>query len=141
MHFFFAWEYHALLKMLANHWTVASRFSLDVMFEISRARVLSVMALMKFFSFSLSLLIDQKELSMLVSLILTSIIRETWSEGLRNSGWREYWPNPELLGLMKAKSMIELVSHRLSTNLVGPGLMGDKRSRPRLSARVSRFSV
>jgi len=66
-----------LLKILANHWTIASRFSFDVMFEVSRTRVLLVMALMKFFSFSLSLLIDQKELSMLVSLILTSIIRGT----------------------------------------------------------------
>jgi len=77
MHFFFAWEYYALLKMLANHWTIASRFSLDVMFEVSRVRVLSVIALMKFFFSSLSLLMGQKELSMLVSLILTSIIRGT----------------------------------------------------------------
>ena len=77
MRFFFAWEYHVSLKMLANRWTIASRFSLDMMFEISRARVLSVMALMKFFSFSLSLLMDQKKLSMLVLLILTSIIRGT----------------------------------------------------------------
>ena len=86
MRFFFAWEYYASLKVLASHWTIASRFSLDVMFEVSRMRVLSVMVLMKFFSSSLSLLMDQKELSMLVSLILTSIIRGTWSEGLRNSG-------------------------------------------------------
>ena len=75
MCFFF--EYYASLKILANHWTIASRFSLDMMFEVSRARVLSVMALIKFFSSSLSLLMDQKELSMLVSLILTSIIRGT----------------------------------------------------------------
>ena len=80
-------------------------------------RMLSVMALMKFFS---SLLMDQKELSMLVLLILTSIIRGTWSKGLRSSGWRECCLNPELLGLMKAKSMTELVSCRLSANLVGP---------------------
>ena len=78
---------------------------------------------------------------MLVSLILTSIIRGTWSEGLRNSGWRECWPNPELLGLMKAKSITELVSHGLSANLVGPGLIGGERSRPRLSTKVSRSSV
>ena len=127
--------------MLANCWTIASRFSLDVIFEVSRARVLSVMALIKFFSSSLSLLMDQKELSTLVSLILTSIIRGTWSEGLHSSGWRECCPNLELLGLMKAKSMTELVSHGLSANLVRPGLMGGKRSRPRLSAQVSRSSV
>ena len=83
-------------------------------------RMLSVMALMKFFSSLLSLLMDQKELSMLVLLILTSIIRGTWSKGLRSSGWRECCLNPELLGLMKAKSMTELVSCRLSANLVGP---------------------
>ena len=77
MHFFFAWEYYASLKILANHWTTASRFSFDVMFEVSRAIVPLVMALVKFFSSSLSLLMDQKELSMLVSLILTSIIRGT----------------------------------------------------------------
>ena len=127
--------------MLANRWTIVSRFSLDVMFEVSRARMLSVMALMKFFSSSLSLLIDQKELSMLVSLILTSIIRGTWSEGLHSPGWRECCPKPELLGLMKAKSMTEFVSRRLSANLVGPGLIGGERLRPRLSAKVSKSSV
>jgi len=127
--------------VLANHWTIISRFSLDAMFEVSRARMLSVMALMKFFSSSLSLLMDQKELSMLVSLILTSIIRGTWSEGLRSSGWRECCLNPELLGLMKTKSMTEFVSRRLSANLVGPGLMGGERSRPRLSVKVSRSLV
>jgi len=58
MCFFFAWEYHASLKIFASCWTIASRFSLDVMFEVSRMRVLSVMALMKFFSSSLSLLMD-----------------------------------------------------------------------------------
>jgi len=77
MHFFFAWECHASLKILANRWTTTSRSSFDVIFEVSRARVPSVMALVKFFSFLLSLLMDQKELSMLVLLILTSIIRET----------------------------------------------------------------
>jgi len=56
MCFFLALEYHALLKMFASCWTISSRFSLDVMFEGSRARVLSVMALIKFFSSSLSLL-------------------------------------------------------------------------------------
>ena len=141
MCFFFAWEYHALLKMFATHWTIAFRFSLDVMFEVSRARVLLVIALIKFFSSSLSLHMDQKELSMLVSLIPTSIMRGTWSEGLHSSGWRECWPNPELLGFMKAKSITELVSHGLSANLVGLGLIGGERSRPRLSAKVNRSSV
>ena len=78
---------------------------------------------------------------MLVLLILTSIIRGIWSEGLRSSGWRECCPNPELLGLMKAKSMTEFMSRGLSANLVGPGLMGGERSRPRLSAKVSRSLV
>ena len=60
-----------MLKILANRWTTASRSSFDVMFEVSRVRVPSVMALVKFFSSSLSLLMDQKKLSMLVSLILS----------------------------------------------------------------------
>ena len=75
MCFLFAWEYHALLRMFASRWTIVSRFSLDVMFEVSRARVLSVIALIKFFFSLLSLHMDQKELSMLVSLIPTSIMR------------------------------------------------------------------
>jgi len=61
--------------MFASHWTIISRFSLDVIFEVLRARVLSVIALIKFISSSLSLHMDQKELSMLVSLILTLIIK------------------------------------------------------------------
>ena len=74
MCFFLAWEYHALLKMFASHWTVVSRFSLDVIFEVSRASILSVIALIKFFSSLLSLYIDQTELSMLDSLISTLIV-------------------------------------------------------------------
>ena len=127
--------------MFASHWTIVSRFSLDVMFVVSRASMLSVIALMKFFSFSLSLHMDQKELSMLVLLIPTSIMKGTWSEGLCNSEWRECWLKPGLLGLMKTKSITELVSCRLSANLVGLGLRGGERSKPRLSATVNKSSV
>jgi len=44
--------------MFASHWTVIFRFSLDVIFEVSRASILLVIALIKFFSSSLSLHID-----------------------------------------------------------------------------------
>ena len=138
---FLAWEYHALLKMFASHWTVVSRFSLDAIFEVSRVSMLSVIALIKFSSSLLSLHMDQKKLSMLVSLIPTSIMRGTWSEGLCNSGWKECWPKPRLLGLMKTKSITELVSHRLSINLVGPGLKEGERSKPRLLAKVNKSLV
>ena len=108
---------------------------------VSRASMLSVIALMKFFSSLLSLHMDQKKLSMLVSLIPTSIMRGTWSEGLHNSGWRECWPKPGLLGLMKTKSITELVSCGLFANLVGLGLRGGERSKPRLSATVNKSLV
>ena len=74
MCFFLAWEYHASLKMFASHWTVVSRFSLDVIFEVSRESTLSVIALIKFFSSSLSLHMDQMKLSMLDLLMPTSIV-------------------------------------------------------------------
>jgi len=141
MCFFFAWKYYALLKMFASRWTVVSRFSLDIIFEVPRASILSVITLIKFFSSLLSLHMDQMELSMLDSLIPTSIMSGTWSEGLCNSGWREYWPKPGLLGLMKTKSIIELVSYGLSANLVGPGLRGGERSKPRLLAKVTKSLV
>jgi len=60
--------------MFASHWTVIFRFSLDVIFEVSRASILLVIALIKFFSSSLSLHIDQMVLSMLDSLMPTSIV-------------------------------------------------------------------
>jgi len=141
MCFFLAWEYHASLKMFASHWTVVSRFSLDAIFEVLRASMLSIIALIKFFSSSLSLHMDQTELSMLDSLIPTLIVSRTWSKGLRNSGWRECWLKPRLLGLMKTKSIIELVSRRLSANLVGLGLRGGERSKSRLSAKVTKSLV
>ena len=74
MCFFLAWEYHASLKMFASRWTVVSRFSLDVIFEVSRESTLSVIALIKFFSSSLSLHMDQMKLSMLDLLMPTSIV-------------------------------------------------------------------
>ena len=77
MCFFLAWEYHALLKMFASHWTVVSRFSLDAIFEVLRASMLSIIALIKFFSSSLSLHMDQTELSMLDLLIPTLIVSRT----------------------------------------------------------------
>jgi len=87
--------------MFASHWTIVSRFSLDVMFVVSRASMLSVIALIKFFSSSLSLHIDQKELSMLVLLIPTSIMKGTWSESLCNSEWRECWLKPSWTGVKR----------------------------------------
>ena len=51
MCFFLAWEYHVSLKMFASCWTVISRFSLDMMFVVLRASMLSVIALIKFFFF------------------------------------------------------------------------------------------
>ena len=141
MRFLFAWEYQVSLKMLARCWTTVSRASLDMISIVSRARMLLVIALIKFSSSSLSLQMDQMTLSMLASSIPTSIIRGTWSEGLRKSGCRVCWPNPELLGLIKTRSITELESCRLSANLVSPGLIGGKSSRPRLSAKVTRSSI
>ena len=39
------------------------------------------------------------------------------------------------------RSIMELVSHGLSANLVGPGFEGKESSRPKLSAIVIRSSV
>jgi len=63
--------------MFASRWTVVSRFSLDAIFEVSRTSILSVIALIKFFSSSLSLHMDQMELSMLDSLMPTLIVSRT----------------------------------------------------------------
>jgi len=63
--------------MFASYWTVVFRFSLDMIFEVSRASMLSVIALIKFFSSLLSLHMDQMELSMLDSLMPTSIVSGT----------------------------------------------------------------
>ena len=63
--------------MFASRWTVVSRFSLNAIFEVSRTSILSVIALIKFFSSSLSLHMDQMELSMLDSLMPTLIVSRT----------------------------------------------------------------
>jgi len=65
-----------------------------------------------------------------------SMMRGTWSDGLRISGWSVCQPNPVLLGGRKTRSMTELVSRGLSANLVGPGFEEGDNSRPRLSAIV-----
>ena len=96
---------------------------------------------MKSFSSSLSFLIDHMLMSVLTSPMPISIMRGTWSDGLRISGWSVCQPNPVLFGGRKTRSMTELVSRRLSANLVGPGFKGGDSSRPRLSAIVMRSSV
>jgi len=96
---------------------------------------------MNSFSFSLSFLIDHMLMSVLTSPMPISMMRGTWSDGLRISGWSVCQPNPVLFGERKTRSMTELVSHGLSANLVGPGFEGGDSSRPRLSAIVMRSSV
>ena len=94
-----------------------------------------------FSSFSLSLLINLKLRSVLVSVMPTSIVSRTWSEDLRMSGWSMYCPNPLLSGGRKTRSIIELESHVLFTYLVGPGFRGGESSNLRLSVMVRRSSV
>ena len=96
---------------------------------------------MNSFSFSLSFLIDYMLMSVLTSLMPISMMRGTWSDGLRISGWSVCRPNPVLFGGRKTRSMTELVSRGLSANLVGPGFEREDSLRPRLSAIVMRSSV
>jgi len=50
-------------------------------------------------------------------------------------------PKPVLLGGRKMRSIIESVSHGLSTNLVGPGFESKDSLRPKLFAIVMKSSV
>jgi len=52
-----------------------------------------------------------------------------------------WWPNPKLLGDRNTRSIMELESQGLSANLVGPGLVWEESSSPKLLAEVKRSSV
>ena len=141
IHFCLEWVFHAFSNTFASCWTEVSRFTWLLIADVLRLCTPRTSEEMNSFSSSLSFLIDHMLMSVFTSPMPISIISGMWSDGLRISGWSICRPNPVLLGGRKTRSMTELVSCGLSTNLVGPGLRGGDSSRPRLSAIVMRSSV
>lgn len=83
----------------------------------------------------------ENESQLIVSACGTSLRKCVLTGGLWISGWRIYLLNPGLSGGRNTRSSMELESHRLSVNLVGPRFKGWDNSRPKLSAIVMRSSV
>jgi len=141
MRFCLEWVFYVFSKTFTSCWTEASRFAWLLIADVSRLWMPWTNKEMNSFSFSLSFLIDHMLMLVLTSPMPISIMRGIWSDGLRISGWSVCWPNPVLFGERKTRSMTKLVSHGLSTNLVGLGFEEGNSSRPRLSAIVMRSSV
>jgi len=124
MHFCLEWVFHAFSKIFASCWTEASRFAWLLIADVSRLWTPWTNEEMNSFSSSLSFLIDHMLMLVLTSPMPISMMRGTWLDGLQISGWSVCRPNPVLFGRRKTRSMTELVSRGLSTNLVGPGFEG-----------------
>ena len=129
------------LQIVNICWTVFSRVSFELIFAVSRIIMPLVIELMKFSSSLLSLPMVQMLISMLISLMPILMVRGTWSDGFCISGWSKWHPNPGLLGGRNTRSITELESYGLSVNLVGPGLVGEENSSPRLSAKMKKLLV
>jgi len=141
MCFSFAWLFQDLSKVSAICWTTPSNSSLNMIVDELMLEKLLMSDSMNLSFSSLSLLIDLKLRSVLVSAMPTSIVSGTWSKSLRISGWSLCWLNPLLLGGRKTRSITELEFCVLSAYLVGPGFRGGESSRPRLSVMVRRSLV
>ena len=103
---------------------------------MSRSFILALISSMKSRSSSLSFWIDWMIISVFLSLMPTRMMRGMWSEGFQMSGANMFRPNHGSFGFRNVRSRTEFASRRLSANLVGPGLEGGDRSRPKLSAKV-----
>ena len=84
---------------------------------------------------------DYMLMSVFIPPIPISMISRTWLDGFWISGWSVCQPNPVLSGGRKTRFIMELVSYRLSANLVGLGFEGGDSLRSKLSAIVIRSLV
>ena len=132
---------HAWLMIDPNWLTIELRFSMLLIFEVSRRAKLMKTSLKNSFSWSLSGVIMSFVDWIISSQMGMSTVRGAWSEDNRESGWMECQSNSLDPHLRNIKSMTESDSPTMLENLVGPGLIGDDNAKSNESAIIIRSSL
>ena len=121
--------------------TICSSLSMLSILDVSNLLRLEMTSLMKLVSCLLFRNIASLDVWMDSSKIGMSMMRGTWSEERRHSGKMEWLSSSSEPCRRNIRSMTEFNLPAVSENLVGPGLVRDKKERSNESAIIIRLSL